>query len=174
MNYYSLITGAAGLLGKYHAKALLDINHNVVLTDLQIHKLKVVEKKLKKKYPNKKILSYEMDVTSENSIIEVNKKIKKTNGIVYNLINNAAIDAKIKGSKNKLFENFYLEEWNKEVNVGLTGAMLCCKIFGKEMVKKKITGSIINIASDLSVIAPNQSIYKIKNQPKLQNLLHIQ
>ena len=45
--------------------------------------------------------------------------------------------------------------------------MLCCKIFGKEMVKKQITGSIINIASDLSVIAPNQSIYKIKNQPKL-------
>ena len=166
MIYYSLITGAAGLLGKYHAKALLDINHNVVLTDLQIHKLKVVEKKLKKNYPNKKILSYEMDVTSENSIIEVNKKIKNTNGIVYNLINNAAIDAKIKGSKNKLFENFHLEEWNKEVNVGLTGAMLCCKIFGKEMVKKKITGSIINIASDLSVIAPNQSIYKIKNQPK--------
>lgn len=166
MQNFSLITGAAGLLGQYHAKALLEINYNVILTDLQIDKLKIIEKKLKNKYSKKKILSFEMDVTSEASINEVNKKIRKTGGIVNNLINNAAIDAKIKGSENKLFEDFNLEKWNREVEVGLTGAMLCCKIFGREMIKKKITGSIVNIASDLSVIAPNQNLYKIKNQPK--------
>lgn len=166
MQNFSLITGAAGLLGQYHAKALLEINYNVILTDLQIDRLKIIEKKLKTKYPKKKILSFKMDVTSEASINEVNKKIRKTGGIVNNLINNAAIDAKIKGSENKLFEDFNLEKWNREVEVGLTGAMLCCKIFGREMIKKKITGSIVNIASDLSVIAPNQNLYKIKNQPK--------
>ena len=40
--------------------------------------------------------------------------------------------------------------------------MLCSKYFGYEMSKKK-GGIIINIASDLSVIAPNQSIYKKNN-----------
>ena len=33
------------------------------------------------------------------------------------------------------------------------------KFFGEQMVKKK-RGSIINIGSDLSVIAPNQKLYK--------------
>ena len=41
---------------------------------------------------------------------------------------------------------------------------VCSQIFGSQMVKK-IKGSIINIASDLSVIAPNQNLYKL-NQPK--------
>ena len=41
--------------------------------------------------------------------------------------------------------------------------MLCSKIIGSEMVKNKIKGNIVNIASDLSVIAPNQNIYKSNN-----------
>ena len=106
-----------------------------------------------------------MDVTSEKPIKQVLSKINNLGGEVDNLINNAAIDAKIKTGKNIKFENLKLEQWNKEISVGLTGTMLCSKIFGSEMVKK-IKGSIVNIASDLSVIAPNQNLYKIKNQPK--------
>ena len=41
--------------------------------------------------------------------------------------------------------------------------MLCSKIIGGEMVRNNIKGNIVNIASDLSVIAPNQNIYKSKN-----------
>jgi len=41
--------------------------------------------------------------------------------------------------------------------------MLCSQVIGGEMVKNKIRGNIVNIASDLSVIAPNQNIYKYKN-----------
>ena len=33
------------------------------------------------------------------------------------------------------------------------------KFFGEQMIKKK-KGSIINIGSDLSVIAPNQKVYR--------------
>ena len=48
--------------------------------------------------------------------------------------------------------------------------MLCAKNFGTQMVRFKTKGIILNIASDLSVIAPNQEIYKTKksldkNQP---------
>ena len=166
MQNFSLITGSAGLLGEFHAEALLGIGHNLIITDLDLIQLKKLKEKLRKKYSTNKIIFLRMYVTSEKSIENVRKKIQSQGWIVNNLINNAAIDAKIKGSKNRLFENFNLDEWNKEVNVGLTGAMLCSKIFGSEMVKKKVSGTIINIASDLSVIAPNQNLYKIKNQPK--------
>lgn len=37
---YALITGAAGLLGIEHAFALLECNSNLVLTDIDISRLK--------------------------------------------------------------------------------------------------------------------------------------
>ena len=45
------------------------------------------------------------------------------------------------------------------MNVSLKGSFLMIKYFGEEMIKRK-KGSIINIGSDLSVVAPNQKIYK--------------
>ena len=166
MKLYSLITGSAGLLGKYHAEALLQLNLNIILTDIDRKGLDVTFKHLKNLYPKKKIITFLLDVSSTKSIEKTVKKLKMKNIIINNLINNATIDAKIKKkttNKNNNFENFSLEVWNKEIKVGLTGAMLCSKIIGSEMVKNKIKGNIVNIASDLSVIAPNQNIYKSKN-----------
>ena len=53
MVFYSLITGSSGLLGKYHSDALLQINHNVVLTDKNLDQLKKDVKFFKKRYPKK-------------------------------------------------------------------------------------------------------------------------
>ncbi len=49
--------------------------------------------------------------------------------------------------------------WDKEFDSSLKGSFLMIKFFGEAMFLKK-KGSIINIGSDLSVIAPNQKIYK--------------
>ena len=49
---------------------------------------------------------------------------------------------------------------NKHINVGLLGATLCSKFFGNMISKNKNGGVILNIASDLSIIAPNHHIYK--------------
>ena len=163
MQIYSLITGSAGLLGKYHAEALLQLNFNIVLTDIDKKGLDATLKYLKNLYPKKNIITSVLDVSSTKSIVKTINNLRKKNIIINNLINNAAIDAKVKKKttkKNDNFENFSLEVWDKEIKVGLTGAMLCSRIIGGEMVKNKIKGNIVNIASDLSVIAPNQNIYK--------------
>ena len=163
---YSLITGAAGLLGKYHAEALLQLNLKVILTDVNKAGLENTFKHLKKLYPKKRIIKTILDVTSHESIKKTVNDLRKKNIIINNLINNAAIDSKVekkKLKKKKNFENFDLEVWNNEIQVGLTGAMLCSQVIGGEMVKNKIRGNIVNIASDLSIIAPNQNIYKYKN-----------
>ena len=57
-------------------------------------------------------------------------------------------------------EYFSIDQWNLELNVGLTGAMLCSKLFGYEMAKIG-KGVIVNISSDLGIISPDQRIYKI-------------
>lgn len=159
---YALITGAAGLLGEQHARAILEINGSVVLVDLDFLKLKKLKEKLSFDFPESKILIYKMNVTLEKSIKRVVSLLKKKKIFVAILINNAALNPKpkIEIRKNDL-DNFSLDTWNKELNVGLSGYFLCIKFFGREMAKKKY-GVILNISSDLSVISPDQRIYRNK------------
>ena len=163
-NKYFLITGAAGLLGYEHAIALLQINYNLVLTDINLKKLKKHKKVLKKLFPQLKILVSKMDVSKESSIKNLSSKLRRMKINLFGLLNNAAIDSKVT-RKNSMtnsgkLENTSLFEWNKHINVGLSGAMLCCKYFGPLMIKNKEGGVIINVSSDLSVIAPNHSVYE--------------
>lgn len=164
MKKFSMITGAAGLLGVYHAQALINLGHNVLMTDLDLKLLKKKSKEIKKLKSGQQLILKKLDVTSEKSISNLVKILKKKNNIINILINNAAIDSKVtKNNKySNTFENFSIKNWNKEIDVGLTGSMLCSKIIGKEIVKSNIEGIILNIASDLSVIAPNQNLYKNK------------
>ena len=67
-----------------------------------------------------------------------------------------------------------MDQLQNEFDVGLKGSLICTKVFGKIMAKKKI-GSIVNVSSDLGIIAPNQSIYNKSNQfLKMLNLFLIQ
>jgi NAD(P)-dependent dehydrogenase (short-subunit alcohol dehydrogenase family) len=79
------------------------------------------------------------------------------------LINNAANNPKVEdpggGSHWSKVENFPLDIWNQDIAVGLTGAFLCAKFFGGEMARRG-SGVILNIASDLGLIAPDQRIYR--------------
>ena len=71
------------------------------------------------------------------------------------LINNAAIDSKVSRedmSSDGRLEHFDVENFNREISVGLTGAILCSKHIGTKM-NSLSGGKIINIASDLSVIS---------------------
>ena len=158
----ALITGAAGLLGKQHAIALLEMGASVVLTDANMAGLDKTKAELIRGYPEQKIVALFMDVTSSESIKKAQDSLQ-TDGIhISILINNAAIDPKMKqgevGESSRL-ENYDIDSWNFELSVGLTGAFLCAKIFGSAMAKSQDQGVILNIASDLSVISPDQRLY---------------
>lgn len=161
-NNVGLITGAAGLLGQEHAIALLESDASVVITDVSSQALKLTKDKLKSIFPNSDVLVFELDVTDESSVFNVIDKLRKQSVFVDVLINNAALDPKVNANSSTInssrLENFSVDQWNKEISVGLTGTMICSKIFGYEMAKKG-KGVILNIASDLSVISPDQRLY---------------
>jgi NAD(P)-dependent dehydrogenase (short-subunit alcohol dehydrogenase family) len=152
----ALVTGAAGLLGQEHAVALAEIGAEVILTDIAEPGLIAAQSTLAPLFGDR-IRTAIMDVTCEQSILQLAESL----GPVDVLVNNAAIDPKVgKGGGPELsrLENFSLEEWNRQISVGLSGAFLCSKIFGARMAERR-NGVILNLASDLSVIAPDQRLY---------------
>jgi len=169
-NKFACITGASGLLGVHHASALLETGAGVVLTDINEKKLKDLKLSLQKDYEPEKILVYVMDVTNEENIREVSKDLNNKNISVEILVNNAAVNptpSSIKDTEiSSRLENFSINQWNEELNVGLTGAFLCSKIFGHQMASSEKGGVILNISSDLSVLAPNQNLYAQKGIQK--------
>ena len=164
-NKVALITGSAGLLGYEHSCALLECNCDVIITDINLNGLKNLEKKLSKIFPERKIYIYQMDVTQIDSIRTVKNDLIDKEIDINILINNAAIDPKVKEEKsleNSRLENFSLDDWNLQISVGLTGAFLCSQVFGSHMAEQGKGGVIVNIASDLSLISPDQRLYENK------------
>ena len=159
----AIITGGAGLLADQHINAVLQNGGKVVLIDINKKKLQLKKNKLQKKFSKNKILIFEADITSEEEIRKIQKYLKFKNYNMNILINNAAIDYSLNSKVNKLtknikLENFDIEIWKRDLNVGLLGSLICTKIFGSEMAKRK-QGVIINVASDLSFISPDNRIY---------------
>lgn len=159
----ALITGGGGFLGYQHAVSLLESGANIVLSDISIDNLKFATQNLKKKFPKNKVFKIKTDVTSIDSVKDTQKILYEKDIFIDILVNNAAIDPKVSDQLNlessSRLENFEINEWNKQISVGLTGAFNCIKVFGYLMANSEKKGVILNIASDLSVIAPDQRIY---------------
>ncbi len=158
----ALITGLAGMLGRQHAAALLEVGASVILTDIDVDGLEVARDYLEESFVSTWIRTMAMDVTQIESVREVAEELDSEGVRVDVLINNAALDPKVgedgltDGSR---LETFPVQRWNAELAVGLTGAFLCSQVFGTRMAAKG-GGVILNMASDLSVLAPDQRIYR--------------
>ena len=160
----ALITGAAGLLGVEHAAALLDSGAQVVLTDISEAALLSAHATLAQNFDTTKINTKVMDVADPQGLRAVAEDLWAAGVRIDILVNNAAIDPKVKGEQGVLetsrLENFPLDQWDLQVSVGLTGAFLCSQVFGTAMAKDGKGGVILNIASDLSVFSPDQRLYR--------------
>ena len=160
----ALITGATGLLGMEHAKSLLETGATIILTDINTQALDKSKELLAGLFPADNILCFKMDVTDKASIQDTQVKISSLGLRVDILINNASINPKVEDNsflhEVSRLEHFPQAEWNLQVSVGLTGAFLCSQVFGTQMAIDGKGGVILNIASDLSVISPDQRLYR--------------
>ena len=165
-----VITGAAGLLGQKHAEAIAAFRGNPILLDLSKKAVDEVASRLKETY-HVKASGFAVDITDESQIKVCSKQLFERFGKVDGLINNAANNPKVESKSGQDFsrlENFPVETWNQDIAVGLTGAYLCAKHFGAKIAQNPSGGSIINISSDLGVIAPDQRLYLKEGLPEDQ------
>jgi NAD(P)-dependent dehydrogenase (short-subunit alcohol dehydrogenase family) len=153
----AIVTGALGLIGKEHCKALSEAGANVVVADLNEETCKEFASTL-----STESIGLSLNVADKDSVESVRDKIIEKFGHIDVLVNNAAINDMFESpkaaSEQSKFENYPLELWQKSLDVNLTGVFLCSQVFGKVMADQK-SGSIINIASTYGITAPDQSLY---------------
>jgi NAD(P)-dependent dehydrogenase (short-subunit alcohol dehydrogenase family) len=160
-NRVAIITGGAGLLGLKHAEAIASRGGIPVLVDLAFSNPITKALEIATKY-NVDAIGLEINITKPDEVQMMLDSILARYNRIDILINNAANNPKVEAVSEKPWsrlENFPLNLWEDDIAVGLTGAFLCSQIVGSEMARRK-KGVILNIASDLAVIAPDQRIYR--------------
>lgn len=164
----TLITGGAGLLGQMHAEAVACAGGHPVLADIKGESVRNMARRISDEY-RVNALGIKSDITEKEDIKRMLDTVLKRFNRIDILINNAANNPQVKksgrGIENSRFEYFPLKQWNEDLKVGLTGAFLCSQIIGSQMAKRG-KGVILNISSDLGIIAPDQRIYGRENCPE--------
>jgi len=165
----AIITGGAGLLGAKHSEAIAEMGGIPVLLDLDGAKAEACAREITKSFGTR-TLALTVDITQDKAVEGALSQTLDEFGRVDILINNAANNPKVKegGSPQRHWsrlESFPLDVWQQDLSVGLTGAFLCSQIVGRELARRG-KGVILNVASDLSLIAPDQRIYMEAGVPE--------
>ena len=163
----AIITGGAGLLGQQHAKVIAQAGGIPVLVDIGASDPEKKAAALAQEYGGQAV-GFVCDITDLGGLEALRDKILAQFGRIDILINNAANNPKMESGSSVQFsrvENFPLEVWDADLAVGLKGAFLCSRVFGMEMARRK-SGVIVNIASDLALIAPDQRLYRKEGLPE--------
>ena len=164
----AVITGGAGVLGRAHAEAILEAGGTAILADIHGERAEsvaalVAQARGRKPGEPPAALGVALDVTSRDSVESLLDAVLRSYGHVDILVNNAAKNPKMeRGTASPSWDRFEamtLEQWNGEIAVTLTGAFLCSQVLGSEMARAG-RGVIVNIASDLALIAPDQRLYR--------------
>jgi NAD(P)-dependent dehydrogenase (short-subunit alcohol dehydrogenase family) len=156
-NKTAIVTGACGLIGKEHCRALAEAGAHVVALDMNAAAAEAVAAALGPQH-----LGLGADVANPESLKAARQTILERYGHLDVLVNNAAINDMFENpalaAEQSMFEHYPVEMFRKSLEVNVTGVFLCSQIFGAPMAEQG-HGSIINVASTYGVVGPDQSIY---------------
>ena len=145
-----VLTGAGGILGAAAVARFLEAGARVCALDVSAQSLE----RLGADHDN--LLKLAANVTDSESLREAQRELLARWGAADVLFNNAATKSEHFFAP---FEEFPLADWNEVMAVNLTGAMLCCQVFGSAMAQRG-HGAIVNTLSIYGIVAPDQRIYE--------------
>lgn len=157
----AVLTGATGYLGTYFARALLDSGARVFLVGRNEKKLESLVKKFSRRYGSRRIASVCVDLYDNQAARNEMEKILRTEKKIDILINNAFDFSKKTGfndEKGKLGDATH-DQFLASFEAGVYWAVQPTQVFGYAM-KKRGTGSIVNISTMYAVVVPAPDLYE--------------
>ena len=139
-----IVTGAGGGIGRATSLSLATAGAKVVVSDRdEAGALETVEQIVSQ---GGEALFIKTDVSNEDSVAGMVEKVLATYGRLDGAFNNAGI-----AQSHKMLHEISLEEWQRVIDVDLTGVFLCMK-YEIEAMLKHGGGAIVNTASVLGVV----------------------
>ncbi|WP_392559142.1 SDR family oxidoreductase [Orbus mooreae] len=135
----ALITGSARGLGFSYAEGLASAGASIVLSDIRAETLQEAINKLKAKGYN--ATGYVIDVSKEEQIVNAFEEMDKAGIQIDIVINNAGIQHR------QPMVELALKDWQRVVDIHLTGTFLVSREAAKRMIARKSGGKFINICS---------------------------
>lgn len=162
-----VITGGAGLLGSAYARALGHAGAHPVIAD--VNEAAARERAAEvSQTTGSEALGIHVDVADPDSVTRMATEVVDEFGAVDGLVNNAALDPKFDkesaGQHTNSFEEFPIEEWQRALDVNVTGMFLAAQKLAPIMVERG-KGAIVNIASTYGLVGPDQRLYQREGQP---------
>jgi len=135
----AIVTGAAKGLGRVFAKALAQAGANVYLMGHGEEGMKELAREIEEL--GVQCAWRYAEITNQQEVEECVSDCISRFGKIDILINNAAAPR-----INIPPEETTLEQWNRVIDINITGSFICAQAVGKEMIKRK-KGKIVNLAS---------------------------
>jgi NAD(P)-dependent dehydrogenase (short-subunit alcohol dehydrogenase family) len=135
-NRVALVTGSARGIGRRVALTLAERGYAVAANDLDAPESTLEELER----AGAEALSVPGDVSDEESVREMLRRVLEGFGRVDVLVNNAGVSLITPA------EETTLADWHRVLEINLTGPFLMSREFGKEMLRQR-SGSIVNISS---------------------------
>jgi len=154
----AIVTGAAGYFGDSFCRALLDCGANVVLMG-RGKKILDKTKEYEKEYGNNRVCCELVDFYEDEKFKSALKKIISYHEIDI-LVNNAYEFGENTGfGKDGRLETIPKNKFMRSLESGVYWPMLATQIIGEDM-KKRRSGSIINISSMYGIVSPSPKLYE--------------
>jgi 3-oxoacyl-[acyl-carrier protein] reductase len=134
----AIVTGAATGIGRAIAEAYLQRGDRVVIADLN---QPLAEKTADDIGRLGECLAIHTDVSDEQSVIDLVQRTRAELGSIDYLVNNAGIHL------HKLIVDTQLSEWNRQIEVQLTGPFLTSREVARDMLAHGTRGALVNIVS---------------------------
>lgn len=136
----AIVTGGSRGIGEACVFALAREGANVAIAvNKSTNEAEIVAEKAKEFGVD--ICVFQCDVANPNDVKAMVESVIKRWGKVDILVNNAGI------THGSAAEDLSFQEWQRMIDVNLTGVFLCAQAVGKKMIEQGTRGSIINISS---------------------------
>ncbi|MDD5598132.1 MAG: SDR family oxidoreductase [Victivallaceae bacterium] len=146
----ALLTGGAGLYGRQIAEALAEAGAKLYIASRDLGKLESVAEELCRE--GGKVTALKLDLSSEESIQAVVAEVINRSGRLDILINNAVTRLAVDGWDQPM------AKFDESLHVNAS-ALFCLTRLVAEDMKKRQSGSIINIGSYMGVLGPDPTNY---------------